>query len=368
MELYGINAIFANAAPVSRLCKWTVIFSLDFRWNLRGSNSPRVFISDQEKCTVGVISQIYACDLRSSDGGASIPLSFEAMAAASLLGDGRLLVRHGGNGHLPSAFRRPLADGYHRRHPVVNGLDFLVLLCGEALCGEERVMGMKNFAAFDELRPKLEKQYENVIYSQENCWSEEQLRTAWETHKSQNPLAYITVHQQDSVGLALFDSRCRALLPAKSGPEHLRTICNTLVGHKPTDQTDLAVTLHSLAEQSRRRGLVVIFSDLFDDIEKIRPALSHFRRKKHDVIVYQILDRREIDFAFHDATAFVDLETGERIVTNPKDVRASYQQAIEQFLGQCREACAGLGVEHVLALTDQPPVDIIILHFSGECA
>lgn len=175
-------------------------------------------------------------------------------------------------------------------------------------------------------------------------------------------LAYITVHHQDSVGLALFDSRCRALLPAKSGPEQLRTICNTLVCHKPTDQTDLAMTLHSLAEQSRRRGLVVIFSDLFDDIEKIRPALSHFRRKKHDVIVYQILDRREIDFAFHDATAFVDLETGERIVTNPKDVRASYQQAIEQFLGQCREACAGLGVEHVLALTDQPPVDIIIRH------
>ena len=175
-------------------------------------------------------------------------------------------------------------------------------------------------------------------------------------------LAYITIHHQDSVGLALFDSRCRALLPAKSGPEHLRIICNTLVAHKPTEQTDMAVTLHSLAEQSRRRGLVVIISDLFDDIEKIKPALSHFRRKKHDVIVYQILDRQEIDFSFRDATAFVDLETGERIVTNPKDVRASYQQAVERFLSQCREACAGLGVEHVLALTDQPPVDIIIHH------
>lgn len=175
-------------------------------------------------------------------------------------------------------------------------------------------------------------------------------------------LAYITIHHQDNVGLALFDSKCRALLPPRSGAEHLRTICNTLASHKPTSQTDLAATLHGLAEQSRRRGLVVIFSDLFDDIEKIRPALSHFKRRKHDVIVYQILDRQEIDFSFRDATAFVDLETGERIVTNPKDIRPVYQQAVDQFLRQCHETCANLDVEHVLALTDQPPVDIIFRH------
>ena len=175
-------------------------------------------------------------------------------------------------------------------------------------------------------------------------------------------LAYITVHHQDHVGLALFDSKCRALLPARSGAEHLRVICNTLASHEPSDETDLAATVHGLAEQSRRRGLVVIFSDLFDDIGKIKPALSHFKRRKHDVIVYQILDRQEIDFSFRDATAFVDLETGERIITNPKDIRAVYQKAVDGFLRECHETCANLDVEHVLALTDQPPVDIIVRH------
>ncbi len=175
-------------------------------------------------------------------------------------------------------------------------------------------------------------------------------------------LAYITVRRQDNVGLALFDKKCRVLLPAKGGPEHLRVICNMLAEHQPVESTDMANTLHSLAEKAKRRGLVIIFSDLFDDIEKIKSALAHFRRRKHDVIVYQILDRHEVDFPFRDTGAFEDLETGEKIMTNPKDIRASYQQELEQFLYQCKHTCAGLDVEHVLALTDQPVVDMVVRH------
>lgn len=175
-------------------------------------------------------------------------------------------------------------------------------------------------------------------------------------------IAYITIHHQDSAGLALFDSKCRIHLPPKSGPDHLRSICNTLSQAEPAEKTDLAATLHNLAEQARKRGLVVIFSDLFDDVGKIKAALAHFRRRKHDVIVYQILDRAEVDFPFRDSCAFQDLETGEKLVTNPKDVRNSYQAAVDEFLQQCREVCAGLGVDHQLALTDQNPVDFLIRH------
>lgn len=175
-------------------------------------------------------------------------------------------------------------------------------------------------------------------------------------------LAYITIHRQDSAGLALFDSKCRTNIPPKNGPEHLRSLCETLAHTNPGEKTDLAVTLHGLAEQAKKRGLVIIFSDFFDDVDKIRAALAHFRRRKHDVIVYQILDRAEIDFPFRDAGAFQDLETGEKIVTNPKEVRASYQAAVEDFLIHCRHVCAGLGVDHQLALTDQPPVDFLIRH------
>lgn len=175
-------------------------------------------------------------------------------------------------------------------------------------------------------------------------------------------LAYITIHHQDNVGLALFDDKTRDLLPPKNGAEHLRIICNTLAKHHPSRQTDLASTLHQLAENAKRRGLIIIFSDLFDDLEKIKSALAHFRRRRHDVIVYQIMDRNEVDFPFRDTSVFQDLETGERITTSPREIRHAYQTAVEDFLNGCRQVCSSLNVEHVLALTDVPPVDMILRH------
>jgi uncharacterized protein (DUF58 family) len=175
-------------------------------------------------------------------------------------------------------------------------------------------------------------------------------------------LAYITVRRQDAVGLALFDERCRVTVPPRGGAEQLRSICTQLVRHQPSAKTDLAASLHLLAEQAKRRGLVIIFSDLFDDSDKLKAALAHFRHRRHDVIVYHVLDRAELDFPFRDAGTFEDLESGERIVTSPKELRASYQAAIEEFLYRCRQICAGLDVEHVMALSDQEPVDLIVRH------
>jgi uncharacterized protein (DUF58 family) len=167
-------------------------------------------------------------------------------------------------------------------------------------------------------------------------------------------LAYMTVHQQDSVGLTIFDSEIRANLPAKSGLEHLRIVSNTLCDHEPGNDTDVAMTLHRLAEKVRRRALVIIFSDLFDDLERVRNALAHFRRRKHDVIVYHVLDKAELEFPFRDVGNFEDLETGETLITNPREVRAAYQEAFTDFLQGCQRICAGLDIEYVLAPTDRP--------------
>jgi len=175
-------------------------------------------------------------------------------------------------------------------------------------------------------------------------------------------MAYLTIKRQDGVGLALFDRQCRVVMPIRSGPEHLRVLCNQMANRQPEHETDLAATLHHLAEQAKRRGLVVLFSDLYDDIDRLRAALAHFRRRRHDVIVYHVLDRTELDFPFRESGAFVDLETGEKIVTNPKEIRTFYQQTVENFLYQCRQVCAGLDVEYVLALTDQPAIDLVLRH------
>ena len=175
-------------------------------------------------------------------------------------------------------------------------------------------------------------------------------------------LGYVTVHQQDSVGLTLFDALVRSQIPARSGLEHLRVLANQLCDHTPGQETDVAVTLHRLAEQVRRRALVIIMSDLFDDLERIRAALAHFRRRKHDVILYHILDRAEIEFPFRDIGNFEDLETREALITNPREVRAAYQQAFADFLFGCQRICASLDIDYVLATTDAPVGSFVQQH------
>jgi hypothetical protein len=114
----------------------------------------------------------------------------------------------------------------------------------------------------------------------------------------------------------------------------------------------------------RRRALVVIISDLFDDLDRVQKALAHFRRRKHDVIVYQVLDPAEIEFPFHDVGNFEDLETGERVMTDPREIRGAYQEAMAEFLTSCAKICAGLDVDYVLSMTDQAPGDFVRAHLA----
>ncbi len=177
-------------------------------------------------------------------------------------------------------------------------------------------------------------------------------------------LAYVTVHQQDSVGISIFDAEVRKQLPARSGLEHLRVLTNMLADHEPGNATDTAQTLHRLAESVRRRALIIVLSDLYDDLERIRNALAHFRRRKHDVILYHILDRSEIDFPFREIGNFQDLETAETTITNPREVRRAYQEAFSEFLYSCERTCAGLDIDYMLATSDQPVGEFVQRHLN----
>jgi len=177
-------------------------------------------------------------------------------------------------------------------------------------------------------------------------------------------LAYVTVQQQDSVGLTLFDDHIRHQLPARAGREHLRLLGNTLAEHAPARATDVTRTLHRLAEGVRRRALMVIFSDLFDELEQIRKALAHFRRRKHDVIVYHVLDPAEINFPFNDIGNFEDMESRRTLITNPREVRHAYQEAVSEFLLACQRMCAGLDIDYVLSTTDHDPIDFARRHLA----
>jgi len=177
-------------------------------------------------------------------------------------------------------------------------------------------------------------------------------------------VAYITISQQDNAGLTLFDSAVRSQLPPRGGAEHLRILANRLYEYEPAKETNIAQTLHAMAENVRRRGLVVIVSDLFDDLERVRPALAHFRRRRHDVILYHVMDKAEIDFPFTGDTAFTDLETGEQLPINPREIRSAYSEQIQEFLFGCRQICAALDIDYVLAGSEQEVTLLLQRHLS----
>jgi uncharacterized protein (DUF58 family) len=175
-------------------------------------------------------------------------------------------------------------------------------------------------------------------------------------------LAYVTVHQQDSTGLTLFSDTIQADLAVRSGLQHLRNLANTAADHQPAGETNVARTIHAVAERTRRRALIVVFSDLFDDLPPLKKALAHFRRRRHDVVLYHVLDRAEIDFPFRDLGNFQDLETGQKLITNPRSIRRAYQEAFGEFLREIQRMCAGLDIDYNMVCTDTPSGPLLRRH------
>ena len=177
-------------------------------------------------------------------------------------------------------------------------------------------------------------------------------------------LAYVTVKQQDAVGLTIFSQASEVQLPARSGATHLRILANHLAAHQPRQKTDLAGTIHGLVSRVQRRALFIIMSDLFDDLAALRRALAHFHRKHHDVVLYHVLDRAEIEFPFRETGQFRDLENGRTIITSPASIRQAYQERFSAFLEEVQGMAAGLDIDYILATSDIPPVSFIRRHLN----
>lgn len=175
-------------------------------------------------------------------------------------------------------------------------------------------------------------------------------------------LAYVTSHQQDSVGVSVFNSSDHTSFPAKSGSAHLRTLANCMAEFEPTGETGLGHSIHRTAESVQRRALIVLISDLYDDPTNLKTSLAHLRRRKHDVIVYHILDKAEIDFPFKDMGNFQDMETGERIITNPTGIREAYQEQVANFLRDSRAICSSLDIDYNLITTDRDLINVVRQH------
>jgi uncharacterized protein (DUF58 family) len=171
--------------------------------------------------------------------------------------------------------------------------------------------------------------------------------------------AYLAHHQQDSVGLVVYDDQVRRWLQAKGGSRHIRNFLEALAAHQPAGRTDTGKALEALAEGMARRGLVIMLSDLLDAPEAVFRALAHFRRRGHDVVLVQVLDPAELDLPFDGVSDFIDMETGERLEADAALVRRSYREAIGAAIDGFRERCGALRVDFRTATTERTPADFL---------
>jgi len=167
-------------------------------------------------------------------------------------------------------------------------------------------------------------------------------------------LAYLMIKQQDAVGMALYSDKIDKLFPPKASKSYLIEILKNLTEVKAALVTNTANCLHEIAEKIKRRGLVIIVSDLFDDIDSILTSLKHFRYKKNEVIVFQILDPMEISFAFGKDAIFKDIEMGDELTTQPYQIQKAYKEAMLQFTNKIKNDCLSTGIEYNLIETSQP--------------
>jgi uncharacterized protein (DUF58 family) len=167
-------------------------------------------------------------------------------------------------------------------------------------------------------------------------------------------LSYLILQQQDAVGLATFDGRVQRYLRPSGQPSHLKDLVQVMSATPAERKTDLAATFHDLAERFKKRGLVILISDLFDDPSRVLAGLRHFRHRRHDLIVFHVLDPAELDFPFRQTTLFKGLEALGEVLVEPAALRRAYQEEIGAFCADLRRGCQSLNIDYVQLRSDQP--------------
>jgi uncharacterized protein (DUF58 family) len=175
-------------------------------------------------------------------------------------------------------------------------------------------------------------------------------------------LCHLMMRQRDAAGLMIFDDDVRTVLPPRLRPAHLKRIMTELQDVQPGGDTHISVPLHQLAEGMKRKGLVVLISDLLDDPAKTLGALQHFRFLGHDVMVLQIMDHAELHFPFDTLTEFTDLENGEKQLVAPEGMRPVYMKELDDFLHVMQRGCAGIKADYKLLDTERP-IDIALSEY-----
>ena len=167
-------------------------------------------------------------------------------------------------------------------------------------------------------------------------------------------LAYLAWRQRDAVGLSVFDTEVRAQLPPQTRRGHVQQVFEALEQLAPGGETAVAQVLEAAGTALRRRGLIMLLSDLLEDADEILHALAVLRGRGHDVIVLQVLDRGELELGLRGPVLVEDLETRAALATDADELRAEYDEAMRAHLERLHDGCVAHNIDYRLFMTDRP--------------
>ena len=180
-------------------------------------------------------------------------------------------------------------------------------------------------------------------------------------------LAYLIVGQHDAAGLTTFDEKVRKVLPPGSHGGHLRRIFEILEKSEPGGKTSIGSVLTQVSDQLRKRGLVIVISDLVGDVEDVLRGLRRLRGHKHDVIVFHVLDPAESEFPFDQMTLFEGLESFPSLLADPKSLRKTYLDHLAAFRHRLRTGCLAERID-VVEMNTRTPLDVALTTYLAHRA
>lgn len=167
-------------------------------------------------------------------------------------------------------------------------------------------------------------------------------------------IASLLMRQRDTVGLTTFDDNIRTFIPPAGTSAHMKLLLEMLEKRDTAPKTMIGNTFHDLAERIKRRGMLVVLSDLFTDPDEMLRGLQHFRHRKHEVIIFHVLDRDELTFPFKDSAVFQGMEGEEPLMAEPNALRREYLNAFSAYVEKLKKGCRELNMDYQQLVTDQP--------------
>jgi uncharacterized protein (DUF58 family) len=164
-------------------------------------------------------------------------------------------------------------------------------------------------------------------------------------------LTFLLLRQQDAVGLVLFDDEIRKMIPPSAHPSALKNLIEAIDVVEPQRKTDVGPVFHRLAEEIKRRGMIIVISDFFVPVPQLLKGLQHLKHRRHDVLLFHVMDPMELSFDFKENTLFKGMEERPDLLAEPRALRKAYREAVDRFITEVRRGSTGYRIDYRLIRT-----------------